>query len=172
MRLQFFSIPAHGDAAAVAELNAFVSTHRVRELERRFVDAGVDSFWAICVSFVDGEARPAVVAGARGSSKEAIDYRAVLNPPDFAAYAKLRELRKAMALRNGVPPYQVLTNDQLAHLVRKRVVTKQALDAVEGFGAARATKYGAELLAALPQVLAGLDGITAPTNDAPHPHKA
>ncbi len=37
------------------ELNSFLAKHRVVTIERRFVDCGTDSFWALCVDFLHGE---------------------------------------------------------------------------------------------------------------------
>lgn len=103
MRCHFFQIPAHGDSATAAALNACLARNRVHEVERHFVAAGIDSFWAICVTTVEGEARAGVISGPRAAGKERIDYREILSAPEFAAYAKLREVRKRLAARDGVP---------------------------------------------------------------------
>lgn len=45
--------------------------------------------------------------------KPKIDYRDILKPEDFTIYSKLREIRKEIAEKNGVPVYTVFTNEQL-----------------------------------------------------------
>jgi superfamily II DNA helicase RecQ len=146
MRLQFFSIPAHGDAAGTDALNSFLARHRICAVRRRFVDCGTQSYWAICVSYVEQEPRAATALAGKGGR---VDYREVLSPADFAIYARLREVRKELAARDGVPPYHVLTNEQLADLVQRRVDTRAGLEALPGFGTARLGKYGDQLVAAL-----------------------
>jgi superfamily II DNA helicase RecQ len=42
-----------------------------------------------------------------------------------------------------VPVYAVFTNEQLAKMVTGGVVTKAALEKIDGVGEAKATKYGA-----------------------------
>ena len=71
-----------------------------------------------------------------------VDYREVLSAEDFAVFSKLREVRKGLAEKEGVPPYTIFTNEQFATVVRQKVTTKAALEKVEGVGAARLEKYG------------------------------
>ena len=78
-----------------------------------------------------------------------MDYKEVLNPADFALFAKLRDWRKATAEGEGVPVYSVFTNEQLAGIAVKRPDTVAGLREVEGVGEAKAKKYGAGLLAIL-----------------------
>ena len=49
MKFRFFSVPVRKSSDAEEELNTFVASHRVVSIERRFVDAGLDSFWAVSV---------------------------------------------------------------------------------------------------------------------------
>lgn len=88
------------------------------------------------------------------SGKKSIDYREVLSAEDFAVYAKLRDLRKQLAERDGVPPYAVFTNEQLAAIVQGRVDNLTALKAIDGIGDARVEKYGLSVLT----LLQGLSG--------------
>jgi hypothetical protein len=85
-----------------------VGTHRVITVERQFVADGANSLWSVCVSYVDGEARPSAEKRQRR-----IDYREILSPNEFAIFAKLRALRKEMAEREGVPFYALFTNPTL-----------------------------------------------------------
>lgn len=146
MQLRFFAIPARDPAVAEAELNRVLAAGRVAGLERQFVAAGAESFWAVCVSVAEGPgALPAAVkAGGRKP-----DYREVLNEADFAVFARLRALRKSIAEAEGVPPYAVFTNEQLAAMVTARVATVEALAAIDGVGPARVERYGPSFLALL-----------------------
>ena len=126
MKYQFFAIPADLPDAAQRELNNFCSNHKVGTIEKYFVHNGNDSFWAICVTYIDGaDAKPKY-------PKSKIDYREVLNEKDFAVYAKLRTLRKIMSEKEGVPAYALFNNEQLANMVRGRVVTVKDLGAIFG----------------------------------------
>ncbi|MFI5387938.1 MAG: HRDC domain-containing protein, partial [Fimbriimonadales bacterium] len=65
------------------------------------------------------------------------NYREVLDAEDFAVFAKLREIRKAIAQAEGVPVYTIFTNEQLAQIVQARASTESALEQVVGVGDGR-----------------------------------
>jgi hypothetical protein len=52
MPLKVFTIPAHDDGAAADAVNQFANTVRVVTVEKRFVEDGQNSFWAICVTYL------------------------------------------------------------------------------------------------------------------------
>ena len=143
MRYRFFTIPIHGGEAAEAELNRCLAEARMLTVDRQFVADGANSVWAVCVAVHDGDGRspPATRRAAK------IDYKEVLNADDFAVFARLRDLRKQLAERDGVPPYAVFTNEQLAAIVQGRVSSAAALKAIDGIGDARVEKYAAPVLA-------------------------
>ncbi len=93
-----------------------------------------------------------------------IDYKEVLSDDDFTLYSRLRELRKTTAERDGIPPYNVFTNEQLAAIVQRRISSKSALMDVEGIGQTRADKYGDAFIECLQTHL--------PPADETHPHHA
>lgn len=160
MQMAFFSVPARGDAGLQEELNVFLRSHRVLTAHREFAGQGENAFWALAVEYLDGPVALPSDAG-RGGKATKVDYKEVLSPEDFALFARLRDWRKAVAEKEGVPIYAVLTNEQLAAVAAKRPVSAAALREVEGFGGARAAKYGAavlELVAASAQSVNGTEG--------------
>ena len=142
MAFKFFTIPIRDAGAAEAELNAFLRSHRVLVVERRWVDQGQDSFWSFCVDYLDGPYE----TPRDQSKKRGKDYRDELSPDDFAVFAKLRELRKEIGQTEGVPVYTIFTNEQLAQMVQKQVRAKSDLEKITGIGEARIDKYGARFL--------------------------
>ena len=152
MKLRFFTIPIRGGDEATEELNRFLGTHRILAVDRSFVQDGPNSAWTLCVSFdtAQGSSGPQAGAGKRGK----IDYREILNEQDFAVYAKLRTLRKELAEKEGIPAYAVLTNEQMAEMVQRRVQNVTALREIAGIGDARIGKYGERFLRLLQEALA------------------
>ena len=73
----------------------------------------------------------------------------MLKPEEFEVFSRLRDRRKAAAENEGVQVYVVLTNEQLAQMVQKKVNSKAGLKEIEGVGDARVEKYGESLLALL-----------------------
>lgn len=142
MKYKFFKIPAEGGPVE-AELNAFAAAHQVVGSERHFVADGPDSFWSVCLRYLDA-AEPAA-----GLRKGKVDYREVLGESDFAVYVKLRELRKEISEREGLPPYALFTNEQLASMLQSKVRTKQDMSRIEGIGPARIERYADRFLEVL-----------------------
>lgn len=140
MKIKFFSIPANDSEAAQKELNTFLSGHRIAAVEKNFVTDGGHSFWAICVSYLDKDKSSPIMG------KTKVDYREVLEEKEFAVFVKLRNLRKTLAEKEGVPAYALFTNEQLAHMVRHRVGTLAGLSEIDGVGKSRLDKYGKQFL--------------------------
>lgn len=162
MQIFFQSVPARGDSGAQEELNSFLRSHRVLTVHREFVAQGDNSFWALSVEYMEGE-RPSAEVPQRGN-RERVDYKELLSPGDFALFARLRDWRKTVAEKEGVPVYAVLTNGQLAAVAAKRPSAVAALREVEGIGESRAGKYGGavlEIVAASAPSANGTDGTTA-----------
>jgi superfamily II DNA helicase RecQ len=151
MALRFFAIPVRAAHQLEAELNGFLSAHRILAVDRKFVEVGENSFWAICVDYLPSESPSSAGSSAFGK-KPRIDYREILPPQEFAIFIQLRELRKQVAQAEAVPVYTIFTNDQLAEMVRRKVKTNSDLQAIEGVGEARVGKYGPQFLAALEKV--------------------
>ena len=148
--LKFFCIPARQAAGAEGELNRLLRTQRIVSVDRRWVENGEQSFWSVCVEYTEPVGPvPAAPASSGEPGKGKIDYRERLKPEDFAVYAQLRELRKAVAAEESVPVYAVFTNDHLAQIAEGKVRTKAALEAIQGVGAARAEKYADRFLSLL-----------------------
>lgn len=129
-----------------AELNAFLAGHRVLRVARELVERESSPGWAICVEYLESGsmAAPSPARGKSGSSK--IDYREVLGAEDFALFAKLREQRKALAEKEGVPVYAVFTNEQLAEIAKARPQSRNALGGIAGIGEAKVEKFADALL--------------------------
>jgi hypothetical protein len=51
MQLRFFTIPIQGGEEAAEELDRFLAAERILSVDRRFVEDGGASAWALCVSY-------------------------------------------------------------------------------------------------------------------------
>lgn len=72
--------------------------------------------------------------------------RAELAIDERGLFDRLRAWRNGRAEADGVPPYVVLTNRQLADVARRRPTTLDALHEIAGFGDAKTERYGPGLL--------------------------
>lgn len=144
MQLKLFILPVKNLAAAEAEMNAFLRAHRVLAVKKEFVADGENSFWTFCVEYLESGAGAA--GGSSLSGRPKVDYKELLKPEEFEVFSRLREWRKEVAEKEGVPVYVVFSNEQLAEMVKKRVAGQAQLGQFEGVGQARVQKYGAAVL--------------------------
>ncbi len=145
MQLKLFVVPIKNLGGAEAEMNGFLRGHRVLAVKKEFVSDGENSFWTFCVEYLDG-ATATMGGGTPGNRSPKVDYKEVLKPEEFQVFSRLRDWRKAVAEKEGVPVYVVLTNEQLAQMVQKQTNSKAGLKEIEGVGDARVEKYGDALL--------------------------
>lgn len=75
--------------------------------------------------------------------------RAELSGPEREVFDRLRTWRNSRAVAEGIPPYVLLTNRQLAEVARRRPTTLTALREIGGIGEAKVGRFGTDLLAAV-----------------------
>ncbi len=143
MQLKTFVLPIKNLFAAEAEMNAFLRSHRMLAVKKEFVSDGENSFWTFCVEYLESSPAPQS-PGQPGRPK--VDYKELLKPEEFEVFSRLREWRKGVAEKEGVPVYVIFSNEQLAEMVRKKASSKTALKEIEGVGDSRIEKYGAAAL--------------------------
>ena len=73
-------------------------------------------------------------------------WREMLSEADMGLFNLLREWRSKRCKHEGVPPYVLVTNIQLAHIVKSRPQSLTELMTIEGIGKAKANKYGEDIL--------------------------
>ena len=129
---------------AEQELNGFLSSHKVVSIERKLIDQGVNSFWAICVDYLSHP--PGDGISKSNLSRSRVDYKAILPPEEFTVFSQLREMRKELAQSEAVPVYALFTNEQLAQMVQRRCRSKSDLAQIEGIGESKIDKYAERLL--------------------------
>jgi superfamily II DNA helicase RecQ len=158
MPYAFFKIRANDDGESAEALNRFLRSHRVLAVRNEWVGNGEDSFWAFCVDYLDRASSKDSPASGSGR----VDYKAILSPEQFGAFARLRDLRKELAEQEGVPVFTVFTNEQLSEMVKRGCRTKGALEKIDGIGEARIGKYGDRFLEELSK-LSGKGALEEPS---------
>ena len=150
LQYKFFVIPIRGIQEAESEINRFLRSVRVINIRQEFVAHKENSFWSMAVEYLSEDVgKSASESDVKRKSK--IDYREVLSPEDFAVYAKLRQWRKEIAGEEAVPVYTIFTNEQLAKIAEKRVITKARLQEINGVGDSRVKKYGEAVITIVAQ---------------------
>ena len=128
MALRFFVVPVRDSASAEQELNRFLASHKVLSIDRQLIDQGMNSFWAICVDYLNSTT--VENTGVANLSRSRVDYKTILPPDEFDVFSRLRDLRKELAQAEAVPVYALFTNEQLAQMVQRRCHSKSDIAAI------------------------------------------
>lgn len=161
MALKFFEIPTYASCEAEDELNAFLCSHRVVSTERKFVDVGRNSYWAICVDYIANSTN--ATSSRLNLGRNRIDYKSILSAEEFTVYLKLRDWRKTTAIQEAIPVYSLFHNEHLAQMVQHRCSTIEDMLAIDGLDQNKVTKYGLQLIEILSVLGPSLDASSEPT---------
>ena len=141
MQFKLFSIPATGDAGAEEELNRFLRSHRAVSVQKELLQTGHTAYWCFCIEYLLGSPPEG-----KGAGRPRVDFKELLSADDFAVFVRLREARKQIAGKEAIPVYAVCTNEQLAKMAKGRAAALADLKKIDGFGDAKAEKYGETFL--------------------------
>lgn len=81
------------------------------------------------------------------STMKTEDWKKEIGDAEKPLFNRLRDWRSERCKKDGVPPYLIFNNAQLAAIVKKRPQSLSALSQVEGLGRGKLEKYGADVLA-------------------------
>ncbi len=140
MQIKIFTIPIMGGERLLEDLNVFLRSKKVLQVEQHLVQEKAGSFWCFSVRYAEDRGKT------KFRQKSKIDYREVLDEAAFARYAKLKEIRKAIAEEEAIPAYAVFTNEELAELAKEEELTLKKMRAIKGIGEKRIEKYGSRFV--------------------------
>ncbi len=137
MQIQIFNIPTTDSGRSLVELNNFLSTHKILEIEQKFFQNCNGGCWSFCVRYLPTVSLP---------PKDKIDYKQLLTETEFLVFSKLREIRKKIATIDAVPAYAVFTDEELANIVKLPTIDVKSLTTIKGIGEKKVEKYGHQLI--------------------------
>jgi ATP-dependent DNA helicase RecQ len=132
-----------------APLRDFIKDKEVISIRDHFFVRNDQPYLAVVINYtLKPVATEAVVAKSDKKSKQRDEsWREMVPEADWPLFNTLRDWRLERSKRDGVPPYVICDNEQLAALIAARPQTLGQLGQVEGFGKAKLERYGADLLA-------------------------
>jgi superfamily II DNA helicase RecQ len=139
MQIHIFNVSITDTGEQEAELNRFLSSHKVLEVEQRFFQNEKGCYWSFCVRYITDK-----VSGVSSfsSTRGKPDYKQILSETEFAVFSRLREIRRALATDDGVPAYAVFTDEELAGISRLPELTESGMKTVPGIGEKKVARYG------------------------------
>lgn len=137
MQVKIFTIPIFSSDTHEEELNKFLRTNKILQVQSQFLQEN-GSYWSVFITYLEG--------GSNGEEhrqkRVKIDYREVLSEAEFARFAKYREIRKHLATEEGVPPFVIFTDEELAYLSKYENMSYARIKELKGVGEKKAEKYG------------------------------
>jgi len=147
MQIKVFTIPVFSNEQDTEELNTFLRSHRVLSIEKEFVNNTIHSFWTVWIrydNFFETNTEPSILKNKNKKSK--IDYKEILDSDTFQIFSKLREIRKKLAIDDGVAVYIVFTNDELAKIAGLEEISAENIKKIKGIGEKRISNYANQLV--------------------------
>ncbi len=135
MQIKIFIIPIYGGEEELSEMNKFLRTQRISEVNKTFVAESGILCWSFCVTYL-----PKSVETEEKKGK--IDYKNVLDEQTFARFSEMRNIRKELSNRDAIPSYAVFTDAELAEIAKLDVPNLQSIKNIPGIGQKKVEKYG------------------------------
>lgn len=139
MRIKVINISLTDDGTQHAELDSFLSAHRILEIEQHFYSNSNAAGWSFCIRYINS---PVIINSSLGK----VDYKKVLSEREFEIFSKLREIRKQLATKDAVQAYMVFTDEELANMARLPQLEIGKLISIKGIGDKKVEKYGKPML--------------------------
>ncbi len=169
MKAKLFTLRFHPDHGFdTSEVDAFFEVHDALSVSTHFMEHGGAPWCALTVTYRASELGERA-SRARTSKRRGPDPRAELDPAQQSLYDSLRAWRSHRSRDEGVPPYMVASNRQLADIVRQAPTTLAGLEAIAGLGDGKRKRHGAALLEALAKLTSPAAGSAAGSSDSASP---
>jgi ATP-dependent DNA helicase RecQ len=143
--LQFNSLLGGFDDAPMRE---FIKDKEVLSINEHFFVKNEMPYLVLVMTYLPTRAETLDARSQTGDGKNE-SWRELVKTEDVPLFNALRDWRSERCKRDGLPPYIICTNRQLAMIVNTRPESFAKLAQIDGIGKAKVEKYGEEILAVL-----------------------
>jgi len=141
MQIQVFTIPILNESTMLDEMNKFLRSKKVIDVDKQLVSSNGQAYWTFCVRYLEG-----AVQEDKDKNKPGVDYKEVLDEKTFGIFSQLRVIRKQVAEKNAVPVYSIFTNEELASIAKLEQISLDNMLKINGIGAKKLEKYGVQFM--------------------------
>lgn len=135
MQIKLIAVPVIGGEALNEDLNAFLRSKKVIQMDHQLVNQPGGALWCFCIKYVEDYS-------AFNKSREKVDYRQILDEASFQRFSTLRAIRKQLAESEGLPAFAIFSDEELAGLSKIESLTLASMKNVQGIGEKKVKKYG------------------------------
>ena len=137
MQIKLFTMPVFGGEHVEEELNKFLRSHRVLQLERHYVSEQ-GGYWAMLVEYADGDPVAEAPPAGRRDRKDPTEG---MNEEEKMRFSVYRDKRKELSTQRGIAPFLVFTNEELAILSRLPELNAESIRGLKGIAPQRLRDY-------------------------------
>jgi len=139
MQIKIVTIPLLDSSVAEAELNRFLRSHRILQVDKGFIPED-NGCWSVFVTYMDGDSQDTVSTAHRSREKE--DITKDLTDEQRARFESFRAIRLDLAKKNNVRAYMIFTDKELISMATTENLSIEAIANIKGVGEKRASQYG------------------------------
>lgn len=123
----------------------FSANKKINQVNDYFFSQGNATYLCLIVKYelVTDEPKKMVPSSIPSRNSE---FKIEFKDEEMKLFNELRSWRAKVCKDEGVPPYIILNNKQLARIVEIKPLTKTALDEVDGIGKIKVEKYASAIL--------------------------
>jgi superfamily II DNA helicase RecQ len=149
MQIKLFTVSIADNGQQAEELNTFLRSNKILEVENQLVHNDKGAYWCFCVKYIQSQDESGNQRNLKYAEK--VDYRTVLDEVTFKKFSVYREIRKKIAQDEGLPAFAVFIDEELANMAKLETLTLQTMASIKGIGEKKIEKFGTKLMAALAQ---------------------
>ncbi len=127
-------------------LTGFLDGKEIIRWDAHLITRKNDHYWTVLVEYESAPTDLRMVQKGVGTPNRNERYKDIMTDKDWPLFKILREWRGERSRKEGVPPYIIFTNLQLARIAVTRPVSLNALQEIDGIGKAKREKYGKAVL--------------------------
>lgn len=145
MQIRFFTIPVQQAEERNEEINKFLRTHTIIEMEKSLQTSNNTLYWCFYIQYQERK-------DTYKNNTEKIDYKDQLPPDAFQRFLKLRQKRKEIAVEDAITNFSIVFTDaELADIAEMESPTINNIRSIKGIGDKKAERFGERILSALIQ---------------------
>lgn len=133
MQIKIFTLPVFDTERNEEEMNKFLRSHRIIQLERHFCSEN-GGYWTILVEFLDGEPTAESPVAYR---KEKKDFSDGMTDEEKQRYENFKKIRRELAASRSIPAYMIFTNEELSILAKVSSLNADTYKHIKGIAPSR-----------------------------------
>ena len=134
------------------EVRAFMAQNEIILIKEQFFLRNNIPYLMIMLTYKPGSTPPSSQSQKFKSDSRKDEYLAILTPESKPLFELLKDWRREISLKEGMPLYVYFNNKQLAHIAVKEPQSLTAFESIEGVGKKKTKKYGKDVISIIKSV--------------------